>query len=78
MSYKYGESIFLRSKSDENVSFVQKKTHEELQEICLEELLGISKKRLTSIINATTCPSDTETSDSDTSDVENVEGKFGI
>lgn len=44
-----------------------------MQEICLEEVLGISKKRLLSIINATKCPSDTESSDSD-SDVEKVEG----
>lgn len=36
-----------------------------IQEQCLDELLGISKKRLLSIINATQCPSDTESSDSD-------------
>lgn len=46
---------------------------EELQELCLEEVLGISKKRLVSIINATKCPTDTESSDSG-SDVEKIEG----
>lgn len=38
----------------------------------MDELLGISKKRLQSIINATKCPDDTDSSDSD---VENIEGK---
>lgn len=51
----------------------QNKSLEQLQEICLEEVLGISKKRLLSIINGTKCPTDTESSDSD-SDVEKVEG----
>lgn len=46
---------------------------EEIQELCLEEVLGISKKRLLSIINATKCPTDTESSDSG-SDVEKIEG----
>lgn len=45
---------------------------EEIQEMCLNELLGISTKRLMSIINATKCPTDTE-SDTD-SDVEHKEG----
>lgn len=49
---------------------MQNKSHEELQEICLEELIGISKKRLASIINATKCPTDTESSDSDVEKVE--------
>lgn len=52
----------------------QMKSTEEIQEICLEELLGISKKRLLSIINSTKCPTDTESSDSG-SDVEKIEGK---
>lgn len=52
---------------------LQGKSLQELQEICLEEVLGISKKRLLSIINATKCPTDTESSDSE-SDVEKVEG----
>ena len=42
--------------------------------MCLNELLGISTKRLMSIINASKCPTDTE-SDSD-SDVERKEGRF--
>lgn len=53
----------------------QDKDLEELQEICLDELLGISKKRLLSIINATKCPSDTDSSDSN-SDVEKIEGEL--
>ncbi len=44
---------------------------ETIQEYCLDELLGISKKRLQSIINATKCPENTDSSDSD---VENIEG----
>lgn len=43
---------------------------DQVQEQCLDELLGISKKRLLSIINATKCPSDTESSDG--SDVEKI------
>lgn len=39
----------------------------------MDELLGISKKRLLSIINATKCPTDTEDS---SSDVEKIEGYF--
>lgn len=51
----------------------QSKSIEELQEVCLEEVLGISRKRLLSIINATKCPSDTDSSDSD---VDKVEGEI--
>lgn len=40
-------------------------TAESLQEYCLDELLGISNKRLLSIIDETKCPTDTEDSDSD-------------
>lgn len=36
----------------------------------MEELLGISKKRLTAIVNATKCPTDTESSDSDVEKIE--------
>lgn len=54
---------------------MQDKSIEELQEICLDELLGISEKRLLSIINATKCPSDTDSSDSN-SDVEKIEGEL--
>lgn len=43
---------------------------DEIQEQCLDEILGISKKRLLSIINATKCPTDTESSDG--SDVEKI------
>lgn len=46
---------------------------ETIQEYCLDELLGISNKRLRSIINATKCPENTDSSDSD---VENIEGKL--
>lgn len=58
-----------------NVFHFKGKSNEEIQEICLEEVLGISKKRLLSIINATKCPTDTESSDSG-SDVEKIEGEF--
>lgn len=53
----------------------QGKSLETIQEYCLDELLGISKKRLQSIINATQCPDNTESSDSD---VENIEGMRSI
>lgn len=43
---------------------LQKKSMERIQQICLDEILGISSKRLLSIINNTKCPLDTE-SDSD-------------
>lgn len=56
-----------------NCILLQQKPMEEIQELCLEEMLGISKKRLISIINATKCPTDTESSDSG-SDVEKIEG----
>ena len=46
---------------------------EDIQEMCLNELLGISTKRLMSVINGTKCPTDTE-SDED-SDVQHKEGK---
>lgn len=59
--------------------FLQSKSHDELQELCLEEVLGISKKRLVSIINATKCPADTESSDSDSdSDVEKIEEHISL
>lgn len=43
---------------------LQNKSMERIQQICLDEILGISSKRLLSIINNTKCPADTE-SDSD-------------
>lgn len=46
---------------------------EDIEEACLNELLCISTKRLKSIITATKCPTDTESSDND-SDVERQEG----
>lgn len=42
--------------------FLQSKPIEKIQEQCLNEVLGMSKKRLLSIINATKCPTDTESS----------------
>lgn len=45
--------------------FLKKSQLEEIQEQCLNEILGISKKRLLSIINSTKCPTDTETSSED-------------
>lgn len=45
-------------------------TAESLQEYCLDELLGISNKRLLSIIDETKCPTDTEDSDSDVEKIE--------
>lgn len=55
------------------MNIVQGKSLETIQEYCLDELLGISNKRLRSIINATKCPDNTDSSDSD---VENIEGNL--
>ncbi|XP_055376928.1 dentin sialophosphoprotein isoform X2 [Condylostylus longicornis] len=44
--------------------FLKESTIEDIQEMCLNELLGISSKRLKSIIYASKCPTDTESSDS--------------
>lgn len=57
----------LKPKTIKNIApeFLKGKSIDKLQEICLDEVLGLSKKRLFSIINATACPSDTESSDSD-------------
>lgn len=46
--------------------------------MCLDEVLGISKKRLLSIINATKCPSDTQSSSEDDSDVEKIEEHISL
>lgn len=59
-------------KSRAPVNF-QGKSIDRLQQMCLDEVLGISKKRLLSIINNTKCPADTDSSDSD---VERIEGKI--
>lgn len=45
--------------------FLQNQSLEGIQEKCLDEVLGISKKRLLAIINDTKCPTDTESSDDD-------------
>lgn len=52
------------------MSFPQNKSIERIQQICLDEILGISTKRLVSIINNTTCP---ENTDSDDSEIEEVD-----
>uniref|UniRef100_A0A1A9WEA8 Uncharacterized protein n=1 Tax=Glossina brevipalpis TaxID=37001 RepID=A0A1A9WEA8_9MUSC len=52
--------------------FLKSKRLEEIEEACLNELLCVSSKRLKSIITATKCPTDTESSDTN-SDVERDE-----
>lgn len=47
---------------------------DEVEELCLNELLCISTKRLKSIIEDSRCPTDTESSED--SDVEHKEGKY--
>ena len=42
---------------------------ERIQQICLDEILGVSTKRLVSIINNSRCPDNT---DSDDSEVEHI------
>ncbi|XP_004530792.1 glutamic acid-rich protein [Ceratitis capitata] len=56
--------------------FLKKKSMDEIEELCLNELLGISTKRLLSIINATKCPTDTESSSD--SDVEHQEEHISL
>lgn len=56
--------------------FLKKKSMDDIEELCLNELLGISTKRLLSIINATKCPSDTESSSD--SDVEHQEEHISL
>lgn len=51
--------------------FLQNKSLEDIQEQCLDEVLGISNKRLLAIINNSKCPTDTESSD-DENDVERI------
>uniref|UniRef100_T1GA81 Uncharacterized protein n=1 Tax=Megaselia scalaris TaxID=36166 RepID=T1GA81_MEGSC len=50
----------LKPKTIKNLSpnFLKKQTLEEIEEKCLNELLGISSKRLRSIIQNTKCPSE--------------------
>jgi len=54
------------------VNTTQKTPLDEIEELCLEELLCLSTKRLKSIIEGTRCPTDTESSED--SDVEHKEG----
>lgn len=56
-------------------SFLQNKSIERIQQICLDEILGISSKRLVSIINSTTCP---ENTDSDDSEIEQVDEHISL
>ncbi|XP_037025056.1 dentin sialophosphoprotein isoform X2 [Bradysia coprophila] len=67
----------LKSKTIKSIApdFLQGKSLETIQEYCLDELLGISKKRLQSIINSTQCPDNTDSSDSD---VENIEEHISL
>lgn len=59
-----------------NLTFFQKHTLEEIEERCLNDLLGISSKRLRSIIQDTKCPTDTESSSD--SDVDKVEAHISL
>ncbi|XP_065086912.1 DNA ligase 1 [Ochlerotatus camptorhynchus] len=53
--------------------FLQGKSIESIQEQCLDEMLGISTKRLLAIINNTKCPTDTESSsDEDEKFIEHI------
>ncbi|KAJ6636563.1 hypothetical protein Bhyg_15154 [Pseudolycoriella hygida] len=62
----------LKSKTIKSIApdFMQGQSLETIQEHCLDELLGISTKRLQSIINATPCPDNTDSSDSDVEKIE--------
>uniref|UniRef100_A0A182VRX1 Uncharacterized protein n=1 Tax=Anopheles minimus TaxID=112268 RepID=A0A182VRX1_9DIPT len=57
--------------------FLEGKSNDIIKERCLDELLGISTKRLHSIINNTKCPTDTESS-SEGSDVEKIEEHISL
>jgi hypothetical protein len=54
---------------------LQNKSIERIQQICLDEILGISTKRLLSIIKNTRCPDNT---DSDDSEIERVEEHISL
>uniref|UniRef100_A0A182T711 Uncharacterized protein n=1 Tax=Anopheles maculatus TaxID=74869 RepID=A0A182T711_9DIPT len=59
--------------------FLEGKSNDIIKERCLDELLGISTKRLHSIINNTKCPTDTESSsEEDGSDVEKIEEHISL
>ncbi|KAL5286588.1 CAAP1 family protein [Megaselia abdita] len=68
----------LKPKTIKNLapSFLKKHTLEEIEEICLNDLLGISSKRLRSIIEETQCPSDTDSSSD--SDVDKIEDHISL
>ncbi|XP_041447818.1 nucleolar protein dao-5 [Drosophila obscura] len=55
---------------------LKKNTLDEIEELCLEELLCLSTKRLRSIIDGTRCPTDTESSED--SDVERKEEHISL
>ncbi|XP_053671306.1 histone-lysine N-methyltransferase SETD1B [Anopheles nili] len=57
--------------------FLEGKSNDLMKERCLDELLGISTKRLHSIITNTKCPTDTESS-SENSDVEKIEEHISL
>lgn len=54
---------------------LQNKSIERIQQICLDEILGISTKRLVSIISNTRCP---ENTDSDDSEIEQVDEHISL
>ncbi|XP_016935024.2 uncharacterized protein DDB_G0286299 [Drosophila suzukii] len=56
--------------------FLKKTPLDEIEELCLEELLCLSTKRLKSIIEGTRCPTDTESSED--SDVEHKEEHISL
>lgn len=66
LTQHYNKSLLLPGVTPK---FLQKDSLESIQEKCLDEVLGISKKRLLSIINDTKCPTDTESSDDDIQDI---------
>uniref|UniRef100_A0A182K6L7 Uncharacterized protein n=1 Tax=Anopheles christyi TaxID=43041 RepID=A0A182K6L7_9DIPT len=57
--------------------FLEGKSNDVIKERCLDELLGISTKRLHAIINNTKCPTDTESSEGG-SDVEKIEEHISL
>ncbi|CAD7083334.1 unnamed protein product [Hermetia illucens] len=68
----------LKTKTIRNLApgFLKDSPIDEIKELCLNELLGLSTKRLLSIINSTKCPTDTESSSD--SDVHNVEEHISL
>ncbi|XP_030385164.1 muscle M-line assembly protein unc-89 isoform X2 [Scaptodrosophila lebanonensis] len=68
----------LKPKTIRNLApeFLKKTNLDEIEELCLNELLCISTKRLKSIIDGTRCPTDTESSED--SDVEHQEEHISL